>query len=83
MFKRRSAETYSQTQRTNGCCKRKKVINLTTYRKRKGSDTWHWCKNYSNYPTHDYEETTVYTGRPKSGELCNECRDKEKEGRCS
>lgn len=55
---------------------------MTTYRKRKGKDTWHWCKNCSNYPTSDYDEKTVYTGRPSSGELCNECRGKEKANNC-
>lgn len=27
-----------------------------TYRKKKGSDTWHWCRNCSNWPTSNFEE---------------------------
>lgn len=48
-------------------------------RRRKGSDTWHWCRNCSNYPTSNYDEKP---GRPTSGDLCNECRAKEKDGTC-
>jgi len=51
----------------------------TTYRKKKGTDTWHWCKNCGNYPTADYTETTT---RP-SYDLCNQCKDKEKNGNCT
>lgn len=53
---------------------------MTTYRKRKGTDTWHWCKNCSNWPTSNYEETS---GRPTTGELDNECLAKEKAGICT
>ena len=55
---------------------------MTTYRRRRGRDIWHWCKNCSNYPTEDYVEETVSTGRPSSGELDNECLAKEKAGTC-
>jgi len=55
---------------------------MTTYRRRKDRDTWHWCKNCSNYPTEDYVEEIVSTGRPSSGELDNECLAKEKAGTC-
>jgi len=55
---------------------------MTTYRKRKGSDTWHWCRNCTAWPTYDYEEITV-NGRPNTGELCNQCKSKEREGTCS
>jgi hypothetical protein len=55
---------------------------MTTYRKRKGTDTWHWCKNCSNWPTSNYEETTT-SGRPAAGELDNECLAKEKAGNCT
>ena len=54
---------------------------MPIYRKKKGSDTWHWCKNCSNYPTSDYEER-FFSGRPTSGELDNECLAKEKKGEC-
>lgn len=49
------------------------------YRKTRGKDTWHWCKNCSNYPTSNYEEQQQ---KPTSGELCNECRSKESSGTC-
>ena len=51
----------------------------TAYRRRKGGDAWHWCRNCSTWPTSDYDER--YT-KPTSGELCNECKHKEKNGTC-
>lgn len=51
-----------------------------TYRKRKNSDTWHFCKNCSKWPTSDYVEQST---KPKTGELCDECRAKEANGTCS
>jgi len=56
---------------------------MRTYRKRKGSDTWHWCKNCANWPIFDYDEVIIPDReRPTSGELDNECRTKEREGNC-
>jgi len=52
---------------------------MVEYRKRKGSDTWHWCTNCSNWPTVNYERSTI---KPTSGELCDECRRKEARGDC-
>jgi hypothetical protein len=53
------------------------------YRKKRNSDTWHWCKNCEDYPTTDYvEEWHSGTERPKSGELDNECLAKERRGDC-
>ena len=52
---------------------------MITYRRRKISDTWHWCRNCSNWPTSKYEER--YT-KPTSGELCNQCIAKERAGNC-
>jgi len=49
------------------------------YRKLKGSDTWHWCRNCSNWPTSNYVERDA---KPTSGELDNECLAKEKAGTC-
>lgn len=61
----------------------KRGDKLPTYRKRKGGDTWHWCRNCSNDPKENYDEVTLYgTTRPSSGELDNECRAKEKAGTC-
>ena len=50
------------------------------YRKRRDRDTWHFCSNCSNYPRSDY---VTSTGKPGSGELCNECQAKRKGGNCS
>ena len=52
--------------------------NRKTYRRRRGHDTWHWCKNCSFWPASDYEEKTK-VGR---GELCNQCQSKEAAGSC-
>lgn len=54
---------------------------MVIYRKRKGSDTWHWCKNCTNWPTTNYDELNI-VGRPTSGELDNECLAKEKSREC-
>jgi len=51
----------------------------TTYRKRKGHDTWHFCSNCSNWPTSNYDERDT---KPTTGEQCNECMAKKKEGNC-
>jgi len=51
-----------------------------TYRRKRGSDTWHYCKNCSNWPTSDYEERST---KPTNGELDNECQAKEKAGNCT
>ena len=50
-----------------------------TYRKKRDSDTWHFCSNCSNWPTSDYIERT---DKPTYGELCNECQAKEDAGTC-
>lgn len=50
------------------------------YRKKKGSDTWHWCRNCEHWPTSDYDEQT---NKPTSGELCNQCKSKDAAGTCS
>lgn len=49
------------------------------YRKRRGSDTWHWCSNCNNYPTSDF---TTSPTKPSSGDLCNECKAKQASGNC-
>ncbi len=53
---------------------------MATYVKGPGKDTWHWCKNCSNYP-----QSIGHTSptKPTSGELCNECRAKEAAGTCT
>ncbi|MGX7947709.1 hypothetical protein [Oleidesulfovibrio alaskensis] len=50
-----------------------------TYRKKNGSDTWHFCRNCSKWPTSDYKEQS---SQPTTGELCNECRAKKRDGNC-
>ena len=52
------------------------------YRRKRGSDAWHWCTNCSNWPTSDYEEQER-DSRPTTGELDNECKAKEKAGTCT
>jgi hypothetical protein len=49
------------------------------YRRKKDSDTWHFCRNCSNWPTRDYVEQQ---DKPKSGEYCNECQGKRANGNC-
>lgn len=51
-----------------------------SYRRKKISDTWHYCKNCSKWPTSDYYEEI---NKPKTGELCNECKGKESNGTCN
>jgi hypothetical protein len=53
---------------------------MSTYARRKGSDTWHWCRNCSNFPTVNVERSPT---KPRSGELCNECQAKERSRNCS
>ncbi len=50
-----------------------------TYRKVKGSDTWHFCANCSRWPASNYDEQY---SKPTSGELCNECKAKKEAGNC-
>jgi hypothetical protein len=52
---------------------------MASFRKRKGTDTWHFCSNCSNWPTSNYDEQA---NRPSSGEYCNECRAKRTNGNC-
>jgi hypothetical protein len=53
----------------------------TVYRKKKGTDTWHWCTNCDDWPTSNYDEI-VSDKRPTSGELDNQCLSKERRGDC-
>ena len=51
------------------------------YRRRKGSDTWHFTGLCSRWPTKDYEfygpaPQGRLNIRPPKGELCNECKAK-------
>lgn len=51
----------------------------STYRRRKGHDTWHFGTNCSNWPLAGYDERT---SKPTTGELCNECIGKRNNGTC-
>ncbi len=53
--------------------------SVVAYRRGKSQDTWHWCRNCSIWPTHDYEESS---SRPTTGGLCNECHAKQRAGNC-
>lgn len=57
------------------------MSSAITFRRRKGSDTWHSCKNCSSWPTSNYTER-VFRNNVK-GELCNECSAKQKANNCS
>lgn len=54
------------------------------YRKKKGSDTWHWCTNCPDYPKSDYDQEW-HSGkeRPSGGELDNTCKSMEEKGTCT
>lgn len=53
---------------------------MDEYRRRYGSDVWHWKKKCSNYPTENFVDWFGEEGdRPSSGELCDECQAKERE----
>jgi hypothetical protein len=54
------------------------------YRKKRSTDTWHWCKNCPGWPISSYEEEWHSdTERPAVGELCNQCKSKEKANDCT
>jgi hypothetical protein len=50
-----------------------------SYRRRNDKDTWHFCTNCNLWPTSDYKEQA---SKPTTGELCNQCRSKDREGTC-
>jgi len=43
------------------------------YRRRRGSETWHYCQNCSNWPTSEYDERKT---KPRTGRLDRECEAK-------
>ena len=51
------------------------------YRRKKGSDTWHWCRNCSNWPTSDSDYDERFS-KPTTGEFCNQCKAKTDNGNC-
>jgi uncharacterized protein (DUF433 family) len=53
--------------------------SVLVYRRGKGHETWHWCRNCSTWPTNDYEESS---SRPTAGEFCNQCHGKQRAETC-
>jgi len=55
---------------------------MKMYRKRKESNTWHWCTNCKNWPDEvgEYEEKAV-EGEPE-GDLCAICERYDDYGTC-
>jgi hypothetical protein len=52
-----------------------------TYRRRSsGSDAWHFCRNCTLDPKLDYDARST---EPTTGELCNQCKAKKKNGECT
>ena len=51
------------------------------YRRRKGTGTWHFCTNCTYWPV--ASEADIQSNRPTTGEYCNECLAKERNGNCS
>jgi hypothetical protein len=56
---------------------RKGEAGMATY-VQSNSNTWHWCRNCSKYPSAPKKTQTT---RP-SWDLCEECKDKERKGNC-
>jgi RNase P subunit RPR2 len=55
-----------------------RYIKMAEYRRIKGKDTWHFCKNCQHWPTSNFDSRTTRPGY----DLCNECRSKERDGEC-
>ena len=54
---------------------------MRLYKRRKGHDTWHWCKECNDYPVMRSDvQATAYT--PTTGQLCEQCKSKEEKGDC-
>ncbi len=57
---------------------------MTVYRRRKHRDAWHWCRNCTYWPKSNYvAQGKPGKTRPTTGELCNQCRSKERKKNCS
>ncbi len=52
---------------------------MVTFRRRRSSNTWHWCRNCSNWPTSNYDSSL---SKPPGGAPCNECQRKQRKGIC-
>jgi hypothetical protein len=49
------------------------------FRRRRDSETWHFCSNCSEWPRHDYDERMT---KPTTGTFCDECLRKRAGGAC-
>jgi hypothetical protein len=47
------------------------------YKRKMGTDTWHFCVNCSLWPTDDFVSSDVL---PRSYQICNECMYKNQHG---
>jgi hypothetical protein len=55
---------------------------MPVYVRAADSDKWHWCVNCTKYPTDPAKTGALFrTDRPR-GDLCNECRRKERGRNC-
>jgi len=55
---------------------------MPTYRQAPGRDTWHWCRRCSKYPSNPAKTKTLTGKERPRGNLCYECRGKERRGHC-
>ncbi|HEV2756491.1 MAG TPA: S8 family serine peptidase [Actinomycetota bacterium] len=65
--------------RPDGGAKEEPPAKGGAYRRRRGSDVWHFCTNCTSWPKRDYDERAT---KPRSGELCNQCLSKKRKGAC-
>jgi len=49
------------------------------YRRKRNRDIWHFCSNCHHWPKSDYESTTE---KPKSTEICDQCKAKRFNDNC-
>lgn len=56
---------------------------MTIYRRRKGSNTWHFCTNCPNWPNEmeEYDEKTI-DKELEDDELCHRCQVYDDENNC-
>jgi DNA-binding response OmpR family regulator len=52
----------------------------TIYRRKKGLQSWHFCRNCSHWPRLDFDEQP--TAPPLTDALCNECESRRRTGDC-
>ena len=57
---------------------------MTEYRRLKGRNIWHWCKNCHHFPGRffDFKYIEYTKTSPTTGKLCKKCEEKEKRNNC-